>query len=147
MRASTACEVRPVDVNHSGWDCTLEESREQESRVESQKFPTRTPRSSLLALRRVPSGGSSLLPPPRPPHAQRPARRTPAETIERARRAGPFVSIDDFARRTGLGQAVIKRLAEADAFGSLGSGRRQALWQALGQEKNAARCRCLKPAR
>ncbi|HEX2473196.1 MAG TPA: OB-fold nucleic acid binding domain-containing protein, partial [Lacipirellulaceae bacterium] len=44
-------------------------------------------------------------------------------------------SIDDFARRTGLGQAVIKRLAEADAFGSVGAGRRQAMWHALGQEK------------
>ena len=57
------------------------------------------------------------------------------KAIERAREAGPFLSIDDFARRTGLGQAVVKRLAEADAFGSLGAGRRQALWQALGQEK------------
>ena len=58
-----------------------------------------------------------------------------ARAIERAREDGPFLSIDDFARRTGLGQANIKRLAEADAFGSLGAGRRQALWQALGQEK------------
>jgi error-prone DNA polymerase len=55
--------------------------------------------------------------------------------IEQVRAGGPFVSIDDFARRTGLGQAVIKRLAEADAFGSVGAGRRQALWHALGQEK------------
>jgi error-prone DNA polymerase len=55
--------------------------------------------------------------------------------IERARAAGPFLSVDDFARRTMLGQAVVKRLAEADAFGSVGAGRRQALWQALGQEK------------
>jgi error-prone DNA polymerase len=55
--------------------------------------------------------------------------------IERVRGDGPFVSIDDFARRTGLGQAVIKRLAEADAFGSLGTNRRQSLWQSLAQEK------------
>jgi error-prone DNA polymerase len=55
--------------------------------------------------------------------------------IEHARQAGPFVSIDDFARRTGLGQPVIKRLAEADAFCSVGAGRRHALWQALAQEK------------
>jgi len=57
------------------------------------------------------------------------------KAIERGRGAGPFVSVDDFARRTGLGQAVVKRLAEADAFGSVSAGRRQALWQALGQEK------------
>jgi len=55
--------------------------------------------------------------------------------IERARDAGPFTSIDDFTHRTGLGQAVVKRLAEADAFGSIGANRRQALWESLGQEK------------
>jgi error-prone DNA polymerase len=55
--------------------------------------------------------------------------------IESARQSGPFLSIDDFTRRTALGQAVVKRLAEADAFGSLGTNRRQALWQSLEQEK------------
>ena len=55
--------------------------------------------------------------------------------IEQARGDGPFFSIEDFTRRTGLGQAVVKRLAEADVFGSLGAGRRQALWQSLAQEK------------
>jgi error-prone DNA polymerase len=62
-------------------------------------------------------------------------RKDAGEAIERARNIGSFTSIDDFARRTGLGQAVIKRLAEADAFGSLGTNRRQALWHALEQEK------------
>jgi error-prone DNA polymerase len=57
------------------------------------------------------------------------------QTIEGARAAGPFVSVDDFAHRTDLGQAVIKRLAEADAFRSLGVHRRQAVWQSLAQEK------------
>jgi error-prone DNA polymerase len=56
------------------------------------------------------------------------------KTIEQVRDKSPFVSIDDFARRTGFGQAVIKRLAEADAFRSIGAGRRQALWQSLAQE-------------
>jgi error-prone DNA polymerase len=55
--------------------------------------------------------------------------------IERARESGPFLSVDEFTRRTGLGRPVVKRLAEADAFGSIGAGRRQAVWQALGQEK------------
>jgi error-prone DNA polymerase len=58
-----------------------------------------------------------------------------ARAIEQARAAGPFTSIDDFAPRTGLGQATIKRLAEADAFNSIGAGRRESLWQALAQEK------------
>lgn len=58
-----------------------------------------------------------------------------ASTIEQARLDGPFKSIGDFARRTRLTRATIKRLAEADAFHSLGQSRRQALWQATAQEK------------
>lgn len=55
---------------------------------------------------------------------------------ERAAR-GAFRSVADFATRTGLGQAVVKRLAEADAFGSLKLNRRAALWQALDQPRTA----------
>jgi error-prone DNA polymerase len=45
----------------------------------------------------------------------------------------PFTSIADLTQRTRLGRGVIKRLAEADAFGSLALDRRAALWQALDQ--------------
>ena len=41
------------------------------------------------------------------------------EQIQRARREGPFRSLDDFARRTGLSRTVIARLAKAGTFGSL----------------------------
>jgi len=58
-----------------------------------------------------------------------------AKKIEAAREAGPFGSLDDFVRRTGLSQAVVAKLAEADAFSSLAIDRRAALWQALGQER------------
>jgi error-prone DNA polymerase len=57
------------------------------------------------------------------------------EKVEQARVSGPFKSLDDFVRRTGLSQAVVSKLAEADVFGSLAVDRREALWQALGQEK------------
>ncbi len=57
-----------------------------------------------------------------------------ARRIEEAQAAGPFRSLDDFARRTGLTRAVIVRLAKAGAFGSLGLDRRGALWHALAQE-------------
>jgi error-prone DNA polymerase len=57
------------------------------------------------------------------------------ERIERARREGPFRSVDDFARRTGLSRAVITRLAKAGTFGSLRLDRRTALWDALGQDQ------------
>jgi error-prone DNA polymerase len=105
-------QVRPVDVNWSSWDCTLEPATQ----------PPAEPGAADVFLRlgfRMLNGLGEAA----------------GRAIERARENGPFSSINDFARRTGLGQATIKRLAEADAFGSLGTGRRQSLWQALGQEK------------
>jgi error-prone DNA polymerase len=42
----------------------------------------------------------------------------------------PYTSIRDLWLRTGLSPRVIERLADADAFGSLGLTRRQALWAA-----------------
>ena len=43
-----------------------------------------------------------------------------------ARRAGPFTSIEEVWRRTGLSTGALERLADADAFGSLGLSRREA---------------------
>ncbi len=57
------------------------------------------------------------------------------ERIVEARRQGPFISVDDFARRTGLSRAAIARLAKAGTFGSLELNRRAALWEALGQDQ------------
>jgi error-prone DNA polymerase len=58
-----------------------------------------------------------------------------AITIQQARQSGPFTSLEDFTRRTKLSRAVVAKLAEADALGSLGRDRRQALWEALAQDK------------
>jgi len=98
-------EVRPADVNPSGWDCTLERAKDDRPALR-------------LGLRMIDG-----LP------------KRQAEAIEAARRQGPFGSIPDFARRTGLRQAAIARLADADAFGSLDLDRRRSLWQALAEEK------------
>lgn len=43
---------------------------------------------------------------------------------------GPYRDLADLRARAGLSPAVIERLASADAFGSLGASRREALWQA-----------------
>jgi error-prone DNA polymerase len=48
-----------------------------------------------------------------------------------ARKGGRFRSVADLARRSGIARATLARLAAADAFRSLGLGRREALWQAL----------------
>ncbi len=44
---------------------------------------------------------------------------------------GPFTSIAQFRCVTGIPVHAVRRLAEADAFSSLGLSRRQALWQAM----------------
>ena len=43
-----------------------------------------------------------------------------------------FESIEDIWRRAGVPVAALERLAEADAFGSIGLNRRDALWQIKG---------------
>jgi error-prone DNA polymerase len=58
-------------------------------------------------------------------------RRDWAERIVAARAAGGrFADMEDVARRAAVPQAALKRLADADAFGSLGLDRREALWAA-----------------
>jgi error-prone DNA polymerase len=54
-----------------------------------------------------------------------------AETVVRARRNGPFRSFADFVARTGLRAPALRRLSQADAFGSLGLDRQSTLWQSL----------------
>jgi len=51
-----------------------------------------------------------------------------------ARRGSGYVGVDDAARRGGADRKSLERLAEADAFRSLGLDRRQALWVTKGVE-------------
>ncbi|WP_156257026.1 error-prone DNA polymerase, partial [Sandarakinorhabdus oryzae] len=97
-------EVRPVDVNHSGWDCTLEPC--------PPGAPDRA--DATLALRlglRQITG----------------FREDWAERIAAAR---PIRSLEHLAR-AGLPPRALKLLADADACASLNLGRRDAGWQAL----------------
>jgi error-prone DNA polymerase len=57
--------------------------------------------------------------------------RAHADVIVCCRADGPFASFADFARRTGLRSATLKKLAHADAFRSLDLDRRSALWRSL----------------
>jgi error-prone DNA polymerase len=93
-------EVRPVCVNASRWDCTLEPT-DDESR-----FAVR------LGLRMVKGLAN-----------------THAATIVGARADQPFLSVDDLWRRAGVPCLSLVHLAEADAFQpSLKLARREALW-------------------
>jgi error-prone DNA polymerase len=46
-----------------------------------------------------------------------------------ARMSGAFTSVENLARRASLPSAALRKLANADALGSLGKGRRDALWE------------------
>ena len=106
-------QVLPVDVNHSHWDCTLEGTS---------AAPPNGSTGDSVCLRlgfRMVSG----------------LRESVGLTIVQQRGDRPYDSVADFTRRTRLGQATVALLSRADAFESLRQDRREALWQALGQEK------------
>ena len=100
--------VLPVDVNFSEWDCVLAWPMRLASVGGERSPPLR------LGFRML-SGFSAA-------HAAQ---------IVRQRGSRPFVSLDEFAERTGLSNTVLTRLSRADAFASLQLGRRSALWQSL----------------
>ncbi|ANM19731.1 error-prone DNA polymerase 2 (plasmid) [Rhizobium sp. N541] len=93
-------EVRPVCINRSRWDCTLEE-------VEG------TDRHAVRLGMRLVRGLATA----------------DAARIVAARGDEPFASVDDLWRRSGVPAASLVELAEADAFlPSLRFERRDALW-------------------
>jgi error-prone DNA polymerase len=93
-------EVRPVDVNASRWDCTLE--------------PTDT--DGRMAVRlgfRLVAG----------------LRNEDGAALAAARMSQSFADVNDVWRRSAVQVSSLVRLAEADAFGpSMGLARRDALW-------------------
>ncbi len=104
-------EVRPLDINVSEWDCTLEpELRSADEHAMRLGF-------------RMASGLSE----------------EDGRLIVKVRRSGngtPYGSVEDVARRTGVSRRTIEALAEADAFASLGTDRRSAVWDAKAIERD-----------
>ncbi|NLS92223.1 MAG: error-prone DNA polymerase [Planctomycetaceae bacterium] len=133
-------EVRPVDVNHSHWDCTLEvirsNSPQRDSDISARGIaPGMDSRDPMCPEGAVNSPGMFHLALRLGMRLLRGMSQTHAEAIEQARTDGPFGSMEEFTRRTGLSRAVATRLAKAGAFKSFGLNRRDALWHALGQDK------------
>jgi error-prone DNA polymerase len=59
------------------------------------------------------------------------------QQIVKARSGGngsPFASPEEVVRRASIGRKAMDALAQADAFGSMGSSRQEALWAAKGVE-------------
>jgi error-prone DNA polymerase len=102
-------ELRPVDVNHSGWDCTLEPG------VDGRR------RALRLGFRLV--GGLA---------------KAEIEGKLIARRIAPFRWPAELQHRTGLSRGALEKLAAADAFRSMGLDRRQALWAVKGLDTGGA---------
>jgi error-prone DNA polymerase len=103
-------EVRPVDINASDWDSTLE--------LEMRSADQHALRLGL----RLASGLAE----------------EDGRLIAKVRRSGngsPYGSVEDVARRTGISRKAIEALAEADAFASLGASRRSAIWDAKAIER------------
>jgi error-prone DNA polymerase len=99
-------EIRPIDVQDSAWECTLEEAGGPF------RFAVR------MGLRWV--KGIQL---------------AEANQIIAARSVRRFESIEDFVRRSRVAARIHEALAEAGALGGLspeGQGRRDALWQTAG---------------
>ena len=115
-------EIYPACINASDWDTQM-----------IADLPNRRPRHA--AFWGSDEGWAGLMPLRLGMRVVHGLAQGDAEAILAARRAGPFVSIEDAWRRSRVKPAALERLAHADAFASLGFNRRQALWaiKALGQ--------------
>ncbi|PKP68451.1 MAG: error-prone DNA polymerase, partial [Alphaproteobacteria bacterium HGW-Alphaproteobacteria-5] len=97
-------EVRPVCVNASRWDCTLEPTHDEA------RFAVRLGLCMVKGLANA--------------HAA---------TIVAARADEPFTSVDDLWRRSAVPVAALSQIAEADGFRTaFGLNRREALWAIKG---------------
>jgi error-prone DNA polymerase len=102
-------EVRPIDVAHSSWKCTLEDREDRSLSVR-------------LGLRYAAG-----------------LRQETGLAIEAERRRAPFTSVADYARRVALRRDELDTLAELGALASIDPAartRRSALWQVAAVERD-----------
>jgi len=95
-------EVRSIDINSSRWDCSLEDC---EGRYKAVR----------LGLRMV-----------------RDLSNADAASIVTARGDEPYSSVEQVQRRANVGRGALDRIGDADGFGSIGSSRREGLWEVKG---------------
>jgi error-prone DNA polymerase len=156
-------DVREADVNRSDWDCTLEEISPSplvgEGRgggshglIETKKIAPHQDRSARPPTLTLPHKGEGDAPAIHPRHAAMAehirathavrlgfrqivgARQDEMRRLVEARGDG-YDSVRDLWLRSGLSPAALERLADADAFRSLGLDRRQALWAVRGLDR------------
>ncbi len=109
-------EVRGPDINHSDWDSTLEPGPRAAEHLHdlhrNMRGDIRTTHALRLGLREIKGFSED------------------EARLLVERRGVNYDSVRDVWLRTGLSPRVLERLADADAFGSLGLTRRDALWAA-----------------
>ncbi len=97
-------EIRPLDIHHSDWDCSLEPAAGEQPAIR-------------LGLRMV-----------------RGFRQEDARRIEQARQQQPFTGIEDLCLRARLDARARAQLADAGALRELVGHRHQARWAVAGVE-------------
>jgi error-prone DNA polymerase len=122
-------KVRPVDVRFSDWDCTLEPIDGNASAQavvasagEGEGAAAREPRTAVRADANKNAVRMGLRYVARLGEAD-------GQRVALQARLRPFADLDDFVRRTRLGEGQLTTLAEAGALSGLGLSRRAALWE------------------
>jgi error-prone DNA polymerase len=117
-------EICEVDINCSAWDCTLEEADFDPGRILPRHAEMReavlTRHAVRLGFRQIKGLSENRM------------------SVFVERRGDGYDSVRDVWLRSGLDVDEIEKLAEADAFRSIGLGRREALWAVKALDRKAA---------
>ncbi|HEY6633110.1 MAG TPA: error-prone DNA polymerase [Rhizobiaceae bacterium] len=117
-------DIRDADVNHSQWDCTLERGGFDPKRVldrhAGMRAVIRTGHAVRLGFRQIKGLSRGRM------------------DVFVERRGDGYESVRDVWLRSGLNVDEIEKLAQADAFRSIGLDRRAALWQVRALDRKAA---------
>lgn len=116
--------IRPVDINASQWDCTLEKAVFDPSAInrrhQEMKTVIRSRHAVRLGFRQVKGLAEKAM----------------TRLVEN--RGDGYRDVRDVWLRSGLDRGALEKLADADAFRSIGLDRRAALWAVRGLGEAAA---------
>ncbi|WP_193174373.1 error-prone DNA polymerase [Oricola nitratireducens] len=121
-------EMRPVDINASGWDNALEDRDADEPDAPARISPRHREMRDVIQTQKAVRLGFRQVKGLREDEI--------AHLIDR--RGGGYDSVRDLWLRSGLARAQIERLADADAFRSIGLDRRGALWAVRALDEKSA---------
>lgn len=123
--------VLPADVQHSDWDCTLQQDGNE---IDAYALPDKdTLLSNAYDVMASPTWPQGDAPQPAVRLGLRLVKGLGEADVRRvlaARATGRFLSTEDLALRAGLGAGALRALAAADALRSLSGHRRQQIWDA-----------------